>query len=172
MTRSFGSGGSDVYIVRTDLLGDTLWTKVIGGGSAEYGWSICKTNNGGYLIAGDTGSFGSGMQDVYLIKLAADTFGIQSEFDMRSNKHGHLMLHNPQRGEITANYYYSQLHDVEIEVYNIFGTKIHSESKKNVTHGKHTWNSKTFNGILSNGVYFIIFKIDNSTRVHKVVFLK
>jgi hypothetical protein len=61
-------GLSDVYIIKTDSLGDTLWTRTYGGSDTEYSYSIQETQDGGFIIAGATTSFGAGGQDVYLIK--------------------------------------------------------------------------------------------------------
>ena len=62
-TRSFGNGQSDVYLIKTDNNGDTLWTKTFGGGlEQDEGRSVQQTNDGGYIIAGNT------MSNVYLIK--------------------------------------------------------------------------------------------------------
>jgi hypothetical protein len=71
-TSSFGAGGYDVYLVKTDANGDTLWTKAIGGGSADRGYSVDLTSDGGYIIAGYTGSFGAGASDIYLVRTDAD----------------------------------------------------------------------------------------------------
>jgi hypothetical protein len=67
-TRSFGSGLSDIYLIRTDSLGDTLWTGTYGGGSFDEGFSIGITSDGGYIITGYTRSFGAGGYDVYVVK--------------------------------------------------------------------------------------------------------
>ncbi|TET45521.1 T9SS type A sorting domain-containing protein [candidate division TA06 bacterium] len=64
----FGSDSSDVYLIKTDSLGDTLWTKTFGGNLSDRGSSIQQTQDGGYIIAGATESFGAGSTDVYLIK--------------------------------------------------------------------------------------------------------
>jgi hypothetical protein len=67
-TYSFGPGGGDVYLIKTDSLGDTLWTRVYGGTGVDVGTSVQQTTDGGYIVAGYTASFGAGGYDVYLIK--------------------------------------------------------------------------------------------------------
>ena len=71
-TKSFGAGNNDVYLIRTDSLGDTLWTKTFGGALNDYGYSVQQTNDLGYIVAGKTYSFGAGSSDVYLIKTDAN----------------------------------------------------------------------------------------------------
>jgi hypothetical protein len=67
-TASFGAGNGDVYLIKTDASGDTLWTRTYGGTSDDYGWSVQLTSDGGYIIAGYSSSFGAGDYDVYLIR--------------------------------------------------------------------------------------------------------
>lgn len=71
-TCSFGAGRTDVYLIKVDVNGDTLWTKTYGGTGGDMGYSIEKTNDGGYIIAGATSSMGLGIPNflnVYLIKI-------------------------------------------------------------------------------------------------------
>ena len=77
-TDVIGAGGTDIYVVRTDSSGNTIWTKTYGGSGSEglAGWgniSIHKIQAGGYVIGGYTNSFGSGDYDVYMIRI--DTAG-------------------------------------------------------------------------------------------------
>ncbi len=67
-TKSFGAGEANVWLLKTDSLGDTLWTKVYGGDSTDYGNSVRQTSDGGYIIVGNTKSFGAGEQNVWLLK--------------------------------------------------------------------------------------------------------
>jgi len=74
LTSSFGAGNADVYLIRTDANGDTVWTKTFGGTNSNYGKSVQQTADGGIIIAGTTDTTGSGLTDVYIIR--ADTNGI------------------------------------------------------------------------------------------------
>jgi hypothetical protein len=66
MSASYGNG-YQVYLVKTDSLGDTLWTRTYGGTGLEWGYSVQQTTDGGYIVTGRTNSFGNGDQ-LYLIK--------------------------------------------------------------------------------------------------------
>tara|TARA_B110001452_G_scaffold29786_1_gene23387 strand:+ start:144 stop:1148 length:1005 start_codon:yes stop_codon:yes gene_type:complete len=64
---SFGNGGNDVYLIKTDENGDSLWTKTFGGTEDDYGTSVQQTNDGGYIISGITFTPGIGSR-IYLLK--------------------------------------------------------------------------------------------------------
>jgi hypothetical protein len=70
-TASFGAGSYDAWLVKTNALGDTLWTRTYGGTSIDYGYSVAQTRDGGYVIGGYTMSFGAGYQDAWLVKTDA-----------------------------------------------------------------------------------------------------
>jgi hypothetical protein len=59
---------ADVYLLKTNALGDTLWTRTYGGPADDYGFEVLQTSDGGYIIVGSTTSFGAGSSDVYLLK--------------------------------------------------------------------------------------------------------
>ena len=70
-TRAYPVGDHDVLLIKTDSLGDTLWTRTYGGGYDDFARSVQQTPDQGFIIAGFTNSFGQGAPtcfNFYLIK--------------------------------------------------------------------------------------------------------
>ena len=68
-TGSYGAG-TDAWLVKTDCYGNEQWNKTVGGYDQDGVKSVIQTSDGGYAIAGWTGSYGAGNLDAWLIKLA------------------------------------------------------------------------------------------------------
>jgi len=64
-------GSYDIYLIKTNHNGDTLWTRSYGGEDENHGWSSEFTNEGGYITYGSTSRYGAGGLDAYLLKLDA-----------------------------------------------------------------------------------------------------
>ena len=74
-TGSYGAIGYDFWLVKTDTTGRAEWNKTYGGADSDQAYSITKTNDRGYAIAGWTRSFNlDGGLDFYLVKV--DSAGI------------------------------------------------------------------------------------------------
>ena len=67
-THSYGAGNSDAWLIKTDSSGNMIWDKTFGGTDYDYAVSVQQTNDGGYVIAGKTSSYGAGNSDAWLIK--------------------------------------------------------------------------------------------------------
>jgi hypothetical protein len=70
-TNSFGAGGYDMWLIKTDSDGNQVWSKTFGGTSTENAVSVAQTVEGGYIVAGNTNSFGVA-GDVWLIRLNSE----------------------------------------------------------------------------------------------------
>ncbi|RLF01455.1 MAG: hypothetical protein DRJ64_10570, partial [Thermoprotei archaeon] len=57
VTYSYGAGSADVFLCKFDLLGNLIWSRTLGGGGNDYGYSIAAANDGGFVVAGVTSSF-------------------------------------------------------------------------------------------------------------------
>ncbi|PKM76685.1 MAG: hypothetical protein CVU90_11395 [Firmicutes bacterium HGW-Firmicutes-15] len=67
-TNSYGAGGLDFYLVKTDANGDIVWKNTFGGAADDWANSVRETADGGYILVGCTRSYGSGGIDIYVIK--------------------------------------------------------------------------------------------------------
>jgi hypothetical protein len=67
-TNSFGAGGYDAWLVKTDLDGTVEWNQIYGGVDLDIAVSVVQTDDGGYALAGYTSSSGAGEWDFWLVK--------------------------------------------------------------------------------------------------------
>ncbi|MDD2891182.1 MAG: hypothetical protein PHE49_11190, partial [bacterium] len=143
-TNSFGAGGVDVYLIKTDSSGDTLWTRTYGGVNQDYGRSMQQTKDSGYIITGYTNSFGAGGADVYLIKInsSGDTLWTKT-FGGSGSDYGHSVQQTKDSGYIIAGYT------------NSFGTGLSDIYLiKTNSSGDILW-TKTYGGSQNDCGYFV-----------------
>lgn len=67
-TESYGAGGSDFYLIKTDMIGAVEWTHTYGGSADDEAYSVQQTLDEGYVMAGYTKSYGAGGSDFYVVK--------------------------------------------------------------------------------------------------------
>lgn len=79
-TNSFSAGRSDVWVVRTNSAGDSLWARSYGGEWGEGGRTIVQTFDGGFAVAGKWREFRDGDDDFWLVRLneSGDTLWTRS----------------------------------------------------------------------------------------------
>jgi predicted secreted protein len=70
-TASFGAGGTDFWLVKTDAAGNHQWNKTYGGTDYDRANSVMQTSDEGYVVVGTTDSFGAGGSDFWLVQTDA-----------------------------------------------------------------------------------------------------
>ncbi|MFA4852551.1 MAG: T9SS type A sorting domain-containing protein [Bacteroidales bacterium] len=87
-TYSFGNGNNDVFLLKTDKNGDSLWSKFYGGSNTDIAYDVSVCHDGNFIITGYTNSFGKGGYDAYLLKITSsgDTLWTRTYGDTLDDK--------------------------------------------------------------------------------------
>jgi len=137
-TWSYGAGSCDAWLLKTDSQGEEQWNKTFGGTAPDVAYSVQQTTDSGYILAGNTNSFGAGNGDFWLIKVRAEGNSNQI-FDTGPGTYPSCP--GTHKGEIKP------AHDLKVTklyTYPCTGTGGHTESveiregTKLIAHG--TWN--------------------------------
>jgi hypothetical protein len=191
-TFSFGAGGADVYLVRADASGDTVWTMTCGGTGGDCGYCVQETSPGKYIIAGDTGSFGAGFYDVYLIRVREKKWkakdvklplppapgrGDEETLVAFSGKvPGRLALHsvapNPFSQATAIRFELDERGEVNLSIHDVEGRLVRELVGEVRPPGCHsvTWDGRDLTGAeVSAGIYFVRLESGGKVATGKVV---
>jgi hypothetical protein len=97
--------GIDVYLVKTDASGTIQWSNTYGGVLTDFGCSVTRSSDGGYVIAGWTDSFGAGSKDVYLVKTdATGNMQWNKTYGGTSGDYGYSVIQIGSEGYVIVGY--------------------------------------------------------------------
>ncbi len=158
-TRSFGAGGSDAYIVKTDNKGDMEWARTFGGDSDEAALSITGTDDGGYVFAGGTRSYGAGETDVYLMKIDSDGDCVWSRtIGGKNYEYAYSVRNTRDHGFIVAGY---KSADERSDMY-VIKTDKNGKTQWEKTYGDYGW-EVAYSAVQDNDSGYIICGYTTST---------
>lgn len=90
-----------LLLVKTDAAGDVIWSKSYGGNKRDDGSDIIQARDGGFLLLGNTSSFGSAEENIYLVKLDKDGNQLwQKTFGNTGNNRGTDIIVNRNGGYV------------------------------------------------------------------------
>ena len=168
-TVSFGAGGDDLWIVKTDADGNEEWSNTYGGSSSDVGYYIKETSDGGYIVTGHTLSFGAGLHDIWLIRIESSVTAIE----LQSNIITHYLYNNfpnPFNPSTKIKYSIPQQSNVVIKVIDILGNEIETLVNEEKQAGTYeiTWYAEG----LPSGVYFYQLRAGSFVETKKMVLMK
>lgn len=154
--------GYDVYLIRTDLNGDTLWTRKYGTNNNQIGYFVRNTSDGGFIISGITQNSPLG---AYIIK--TDSLGNVNNgtgIAEVNNPFAFTIYPNPSSGMFTVHLKNTPGHQpAMLHVYNVQQQLVYSAKINN--------NSCTTLPLqnLPSGMYMAVLKTSNSVCTQKII---
>jgi len=156
-TESYGKSYGNVLVMKTDYLGDEIWTQTYGGNGVDWGKSIQQTDDGGFIIAGSSSSYSDGHNDVYLIKLNE-----QGTLDIPKGTDSRELNVFPNPAQNTLNVIISD--NTKIEIINIDGRVIY----KTKVNRKNDLLSIDISGF-PRSIYFVRVITERYNRIERII---
>ncbi|MFL2983558.1 MAG: Ig-like domain-containing protein [Candidatus Neomarinimicrobiota bacterium] len=94
-TKSYGLGGSDIWLIKTDISGSIEWNTYLGTTHDDHAGKVIETSDGGFLIIGDKHNIENGHNDIWLIKTNSqgDSLWTKTYGDEESDYGADLLAH-------------------------------------------------------------------------------
>ena len=168
----WGPANADLRIIRTDHLGEELWSRTFGGENEEWGGVVLSTEDGGYAIIGSTNSFGEGECDFWLVKTGADPVSVPKSSDPELPEQISLLsaYPNPFNSTTTINYIANETGMVYLGIYDLSGQLIEQLVSSVRQPGQYSVNFTK--GSLPSGMYIVKMQMNSESLTTKVLLLR
>ncbi|MGB9720188.1 MAG: hypothetical protein ACPL28_01730 [bacterium] len=169
-SNSLGQGAFDIYLIKTDNSGNTLWYKTIGGIEDEISYSAQHTLDDGWIIAGTTRSFGSGtpgQPNLYLVKLGSEVVVTE----VKREEKGVLLSLSPTlfRDKLTLKLTTTLRSPLQIVLYDAVGNKVYEKYNNPAPTIELTGRGIS---LLKSGIYFLsVYSNGKKIGMFKVIHL-
>lgn len=154
ITSCQGQGSFDLSVIRMDNKGSVLWTKVMGGGSQEYGMKVVQSTDSTYAIGGYVKSVGAGASDMFLCSMddQGDTLWTRT-YGFSSQDYAQNMIQTADKGFVLI----GSTRDLNTSDDNIYLVKTDEE-------GNPLW-SKSFGGASGSSYGYSVIELSDGSLV-------
>ena len=163
-----GLPNPNIYILKTDSLGDSLWSRSYGGTLNDVAYDLVEDSSGDFIITGFTDSTPSqGGCSSFLLKLGYET---NTDNIINSSNFSAINYPNPFNPSTTINFSIPKESNVELSIFNIKGQKVKNLVTNNFEKGNHSvvWLGKDESGKhVSSGVYLYKLNVNGKTEAVK-----
>ena len=170
------SGNSvDLWLVRVDSLGDTLWTTTVGDAAEDGGLGLVQIAEGEYAVAGLTGSFDAGEAEGWLVRFGDVVISVADKPATPGIFALHANYPNPFNPTTTIGFELPVAAVVTLTVYDILGREMARLENRQMGAGYHqaVWDGRTSNGREApTGIYFARITAAEYSQTIKMLLLK
>jgi hypothetical protein len=173
---SLHDGLWNAHVLRLSADGDSLWSTEAGGDGWEAAYGINYTDDGGYIICGQTDSYGAGGYDIHIVKFSVDPTSVENDDDMLPSRTAlHQNYPNPFNPETCIEFTLHRASSVRIDVFNLLGAHIRTLIDRRLGAGNKTvtWDGTDFTGHrVASGIYFYRLSTGEHTETRKMLLMK
>jgi hypothetical protein len=170
--KDYSAGDSgDLWLIKTNDSGNTLWTKTLGDTFRDCGYSVQQTSDGGYVISGTKGSY-SESADIWLIKIASDPTNVgyknpsnlSNDFKLKQN------YPNPFNPSTAIEFVLPKTSEVTLKIYNTLGEEVATLLSAFLPAGsyQYEWDASDY----ASGVYLYRLETQGFVQTRKMILMK
>ena len=168
---NYGAGAEDIYTIKIDANGDSLWATAFGGTGMDQAMMVIQCSDGGYAVFGGTRSMGNGPGDMILVKYNAEQTGINDDnLNIPANFILQQNYPNPFNGSTVISFTVPGSDQVSLKVFDLLGREVAQLVEGIPGQGQHCM---TFDaGDLASGVYVYRLQAGNRVETKKMILVK
>ena len=178
ITSSFGHGKVDVYVVKTNPIGQAVWQETYGGSQSDYSRAIVRESGNDLFLVGYSYSYSSGGSDLYTLKIEGNSptpvldpvvDALPGGFALEQN------YPNPFNSTTTIRFSLPTYNPVQVHIYNLLGRRVREWNLAAVPAGTYEleWDGANASGLeVASGVYFYRITAGPYTASKKMLLLK